>query len=129
MSTHTTLTQISETIDVTIEELDTIIKDFHSKFKENVTIQTVTEAVIILMQQIGKISKLNGNDKKFLVTKLLIHIVNETDSGSLDEILDAILLNIIPILIDNLISVENGNLIFNPKIKKRLVKLFSCKCK
>jgi len=70
------------------------------------------------MKLVGKIGKLSGSDKKSLVTDLLIYIVNNTDSGEYDKVTDAILLAMIPVVIDKLIEVENGKLVFNPKIKK-----------
>ena len=72
---------------------------------------------------VGQIKKLSGVDKKQLVIDMLIYIVNNTDSGVV-EIMDPIIINAVPHIIDSLIEVEKGKLRFNPKISKNF-KIFS----
>lgn len=121
------IVQISETIDFSNEKIETIVKEFHEKFKQKVTVQSVTDAVITLMSILGKFSKVSGQDKKFIVTKVLIHIVKESNNNDeADTILENILINIIPILIDRLISVEKGKIIINKKISLRFKRFFAC---
>ena len=118
-----TIKKISETLSLTEGEVECIIGDFKKNFNENITVQSVTDAVVNAMKVVGTIKKLNGDDKKFLVSSILIYVVEETNVGEMDMILDNILKNIIPIMIDKLISVENGNLKFN---NKSCLRKFSC---
>jgi len=121
------LVQINENVDFTAKEIEAIIEEFKEKFKENITVQSVTDAVITLMSIVGRYSKVSGQDKKFVVTKVLLHIVHTTDvGGEADTILDTILINIIPILIDRLVSVENGNIVLNKNARKTLKKCMPC---
>lgn len=121
------IVQISETVDFSNEKIEKIIKEFQEKFKQKVTVQSVTDAVITLMNIMGKFSKVSGQDKKFIVTKVLIHIVKESNKGEeSDTILENILINIIPILIDRLISVEKGKIILNKKASLQIKRCFPC---
>ncbi len=121
------LAQISENADFTTEEIEAIIEEFKEKFQGNVTVQSVTDAVITLMGIVGRFSKVSGQDKKFVVTKVLLHVVHTTDiGGEADTILDTILINIIPILIDRLVSVENGKIVLNKNTRKTLKKCMPC---
>jgi hypothetical protein len=122
------INQISNTINITVTEIESIIKTITELFPIGFNIQNITDVVIELMKIIGKINKLNGHDKKYLVTKLLIHIVNITDSGKYDEILDAVLLGVIPMFIDTLINVEKGKIVFNKKTHQTIKNCFTC-CK
>lgn len=106
---------ISDTLCLTEEEVKNIIEDFKKNFDKNITVQSVTDAVVSAMKVVGKIKKLNGKDKKYLVSSILLYIVDETNIGEMDLILDNVLKNIIPVMIDTLISVENGKLKFNNK--------------
>ena len=123
MSAELDIIRIGENVNLTDEEILKVLKDFKEDFKEEVTVANVTDAIIKLMQIVGRFIHLNGQDKKYVVTKVLLFIVKETDSGKNDEILDKVLISIIPVFIDKLISVENGKLIINPKIKNGCYKL------
>ena len=121
------LAQISENANFTPKAVETIIEESKENFKDTVTVQSVTDAVITLMSIVGRYSKVSGQDKKFVVTKVLIHIVNTTDiGGEADTILDTILINIIPILIDRLVSVENGKIVLNKRTKKVFKQCMPC---
>lgn len=116
------LEEISNIVNLDINVLCEIIKRFKYSFISNIDISNIINAVTELMKIVGKVKKVSGNDKKIIVTKLLIYMVKETDTGEFDEIMDSVLINIIPVAIDKLVSVEKGKLIFNKKIKK----LFRC---
>jgi hypothetical protein len=106
---------ISRKINLSQSEIKDIYDIFMSSFKARIDVTTITDALVTLMGIVGKIDKLSGIEKKELTIGLLLHIVNETDSGKYDEIIDKILINLIPILIDRLVSVEKGKLVFNKK--------------
>lgn len=122
----TDLTRISENIGLSVADVEQVVIDFHEKFEEGINVQTVTDAVIELMAIVGKFKKLSGENKKNLVTEVLIFIVHETDSGEFDTILDHVIVNIIPVLIDRLISVENGKIIINKHTKMKIAKCMPC---
>ena len=116
------IVHISENVLVSVGELEKIVDNFGKSFTEQITIQTVTDAVTTLMRIVGPMQQLSGKDKKYVVTQLLLYLVKASDSGQYDDLMDAILVNIIPILIDKLISVEEGKLVFN----KQYIGCFSC---
>jgi ribosomal protein S3AE len=117
------LNEISSLTSLTNEQITSIIKEFTGKFEKSINVQNIIDAVVQLMGIVSKIKELTGSQKKELVTKLLLYIVKTTDSGKYDELLDSILIAIIPNVIDNLISVENGEIKINKNIK---VKCFPC---
>lgn len=110
-----TIAKISEASGLTENEIKTIIENFKENFQKNINVETITDAVIQLMKIVEKLKKLSGQQKKSLVTEILIHIVEETNIGELDTILDHILINLIPILIDRFVSVQNGKIVFKKK--------------
>ena len=119
---NTYLHQITSNVsEINNDELLNVVNKFNNSFNIQINIDNILDAVIELMKLVGKLKKIKGHDKKYIVTKLLLHIVENTDSGRFDEVLDAILINIIPIAIDKLILVENNKLKFN-----KSVNCFSC---
>lgn len=73
----------------------------------------ILKLMIHYMKYVGDIQNMSGIlKKKFVLTKL-------RDELDLPEILEDLLINLIDILID----VENGKLVFNPKVK---TSLFNC---
>ena len=104
------------------------VKILLDKVMEVVNNKTISMANIIsittdLMSILGKINDLNGKEKKKLVIQLLYILIEEFDAGSL-EIFDPILKELVPIIIDNLISVEKGKIKFNKQ--GYCAKLFTC---
>ncbi len=121
-------TQLDEiSVNVTIDEIERILNVFRKSFKGKVDMKNITECTVILMEQVGKIKKLTGKEKKTLVTELLIHLIEKTDSGEIDETLDKILIFVIPEVIDKMVSVEKGKLVINPKISQWTKNCFSCR--
>ena len=111
------LEHIKDNTSLTIDKVNELIESFKNSFGGNIDASNVIDAVTELMKIVGKIKKLPGKDKKFIVTRILIHIVHETNQGPLDDLMDNILINIIPILIDKLVSVEQGKLVFNRQVR------------
>ena len=89
------------------------IKDVH----ENVTMENITEIVIIAMQTLQQYKNLSGEQKKQTVINVLNFIVDEDQT--MNEF-DMIIKMMIPSVIDNLISVDKG------KIKFKENSCFSC---
>lgn len=110
-----TIQTILSTVNVSENDINSIISSLKNEFK-TISITNIVDSVISLMKLVGKLKQLSGSDKKFLVTQLIIFLIKETDIGTIDEISDSILINIVPTIIDKLISVENGELKINPKV-------------
>ena len=80
-----------------------------------------------LMQHVENYKNLSGSQKKDLVISILKHIIDITDGPGNDAIWDPILKQLVPTLIDTLITVNDGKL----KLRKKhswLRKLLLC-CK
>lgn len=111
-----TVEQISDTINFDVRKLYELIGEFRKEFGRTVNVSNVIEAVTMLMKMVGRMKTLHGEDKKFIVTKLLIFFVEETNSaGDIDDVMDTIVITLIPVVIDKLIYVESGKLKFNKK--------------
>lgn len=81
---------------------------------ESVTMTNMMPMVVDLMQIVRDIPNLRGSEKKAIVIDCLKFIVDETDAGSWDKY-DAVVKELIPIVIDSLIEVNKGKLLFkNP---------------
>lgn len=92
-----------------------IIEKFKEVFEEPLNVKTITDAVICLMKIIEEFSNLHGNEKKEMLIRTINKIIDDTNVGEMDMILDNVLKNIIPIVIDRIVSIEKGEL----KIKKK----------
>lgn len=119
------LLKISGNVNVSIPEIVELINKFKETFKSHINICNLMDAVVELMKLVGQIKKLHGFEKKYLVTTVLIYIVKNETEGEKDTILETILTNMIPVIIDKLISVENDEVMFNPEIQKQVVSCFS----
>lgn len=109
---------ITSNVDLSLKEVQDIVDKFKINFGTNIDLSTLIEATIELMKIVGQLKKLKGHEKKYLVTKILIYIVNESNIEEYNEIVDKILISVIPIMIDNLVSVEKGELKFNKNAYK-----------
>jgi len=121
------LREITSGLNVTTEDTNHVIDTCRKIFNGNIDIKNITECTVILMEQVGKIKKLSGKEKKELVTKILIHLVKKTETGEIDETLDKVLIFIIPEVIDKMVSVDKGKLVINPKVSQWTKKCFSCR--
>lgn len=119
------LLKISGNVNITIPKIIEIIHNFREVFKHNINISNIIDSVVELMKLVGQNSKLCGYEKKYLVSTILIYIVKNETVGEKDTILETILINLIPVIIDKLISVENEEIVFNQEIKKQVVSCFS----
>ena len=112
---------------INVDETYRIIGNTVKLFKE-IDVSNIIDVVSHLMKLVGVYKNVSGIDKKELVTGLLKRLINETNSGKFDKITDDILLTIVPVVIDKLIDVENGKLVFNPKVKTGCGVFFSKLC-
>lgn len=84
----------------------------------------------IIMQAVEKYPELSGADKKDLVIIVLKRLVEEFDIGESEgEIIDILIDNAMPIVIDLVVSASKGELGLN-KISMKIKKFFKkiCKC-
>ena len=105
-----------------INQLQASVKD---AFPEKVTYSEMIDCVVKCMSMVGVIKDLSGEQKKDLVIDLLIFAMEETDSGAMEKY-EHYFKEIIPKVIDFLISTENGKITFNPKIKNTCDIFFKC---
>jgi hypothetical protein len=94
------------------------------KIGEALTQQNIIQTVKLLMMWMKEMKELNGEDKKQLIIEVLQEFVRKHDAGHLD-VLDPIIINIIPIVIDEFVQLnKTGQLVFTmEKTKSRFTKL------
>lgn len=105
------------------------------KIGEALTQQNIIRTVKLLMMWMKEVKDLTGEDKKRLIIEVLQEFVRKHDAGHLD-VLDPIIINIIPIVIDEFVQLnKTGQLVFTmkkPKARftklKQSIKSISC-CK
>ena len=119
------LEHIEQATKLSSNDIYNVLGDFQKIFARSVDLTNIIQAVTQLMNIVGQIKGLPGKDKKFVVTKMALHLVKETNVGTFDEMFDIVMVNIIPTVIDQLIDVENGKLVFNRKISKGMCFKFS----
>lgn len=107
-----------------ILDIENILQDFSSSFRQIIDPKNIAKAVSHLMSIVGKFTHLDGNGKKKVVCEVLLYIVDVTNIGPYDPVFDVILNQTIPIMIDTLVSVENGDIVFN----KKVFSYFECFC-
>lgn len=88
-------------------------------FPDDISIRSLTKAATDFMGIVGQIENLSGAEKKQLVIDVLIR------KAEGNELLKSIILDIVPDIIDYLIDVENGDMVFNQRIKNKL-RCFVC---
>lgn len=108
-------------------ELEQLSKKIKEAFPDGVSFSNITDVVIDGMSMVGQIQNMAGESKKQLVIDMIIYLINNTDSGPF-EVFEPLVLNVVPNIIDSLIDVEKGKLRFNNKIKKGIIKMFTCCC-
>jgi hypothetical protein len=113
--TQSSLT-IKTKVVLTKQELLILEEKIMEAFPDGITITTITKAVTDFMGIVGQIQELSGHDKKQLVIDML------SSRHSNDDQLNGIVENVVPFIIDSLIDVENGDMVFNQKVKK----IFNC---
>jgi hypothetical protein len=100
------------------EHLKNVIDELIVKFKDGISHADIVYCLLQLMNAVGIIETLKGEEKKELVINALYVIIDKVNVGEMDAY-DPILKLLVPQLIDDLISVENGKLTFNKKNRKR----------
>lgn len=116
-----------------INEIIGKIKDEKAKALPGIITEMTTQIVPSMMLDVGKLKNLTGKEKKQLIIDTIqlsiteafkeLNKIPELANESWDESLRDLLITVIAPTIDLLIKVENGNLKFNPKIKR-----FFCCC-
>lgn len=93
-------------------DVDKVIEQFKSKWTlGDISMDNIVPAVASIMSIVGEYKELSGRNKKFATFQIIKSMLPEDDQ------LDMLLNNVIPTLIDNLIDVEKGKIVFNKKVK------------
>jgi|TARA_Y100000389_G_scaffold169023_1_gene175023 hypothetical protein len=93
-------------------------------FPNGVNLQNMIEATIVVLKEVSVLYKLEPQHKIDLIVDILIYTIDNTDAGSL-EVLDPILKQLIPGVIDNMLKVDEGKLVLH---KKNFAEKYLC-CK
>jgi len=93
-----------------------LVRQVGDTFSDDINIEDIIPIVTSLMRTVGKISTLTGQQKK----ELVVGVIETVFQG---HVWAGIIAS--PI-IDCLISVEKGNIIFNPNTKKVAKGIFAC---
>jgi hypothetical protein len=113
-----TISDLSKMVELSVIQIKSIVSEFNNRFDKLIDVQNIIDAVVELMSIVSKLRSITGSQKKFLVSKLLIYIIQNTNSGKYDELIDSILIAVVPTVIDKLISVENGEIVINKSTKR-----------
>ena len=107
---------INTEVKLTTEKLTVLSDKIIQSFKEEVNMKNITDVVVDCMGLVGQFKTMSGEDKKKLVIDMIIFIIKNTDSGPF-ETFEPFIINILPNIIDHLINVEKGKLVFNHRVK------------
>ena len=113
--------------------IDTIAATLaHGVNRNDITIGNVINVVVDLMQRVAKYKTLTGKEKKIAVTQALMILVslvadesNEHESAK-KLLLEELLTDMLPTLIDTIVSIDGNKLVINPKTKKCLTTFICC---
>jgi hypothetical protein len=112
---------------ISASELESLKIKVKEAFPEKVSMQELVDCVVNCMSLAGSIKKLYGAEKKDLVIILVMHAMEITsEENDFMKTMEPVIKLIVPRIIDNLIATENGELTFNPKVKKWFVGRFGC---
>jgi hypothetical protein len=121
---------ISEDVNQTItkSQENDIINFFKDIESHSINISNITDYVISLMKIIETIDKVKGVDKKKLVIFIIKKIVDKNiDDNYEREILFYFIDNMLPNVIDTIISIDKKKIIISVnKAKSLFKKIFSC---
>ena len=102
------------------------------KIGEALTTSNIIETVKLLMMWMKEVKELTGEEKKHLIIEVLQDFVRTHDAGHLD-VLDPIIINVIPIVIDEFVALnKQGQLVFTmakPKARFANVARYIACCK
>ena len=105
---------LTTAVKVNNKELLTLEEKMIEAFPDDISIRSLTKAATDFMGLVGQIGNLSGAEKKQLVIDVLIR------KAEGNELLTNIILDIVPDIIDYLIDVENGDMVFNQRTKNKL---------
>jgi len=84
----------------------TPFEEIRSKYvKTGVTVENITLLILKLMNEANKLKNMTGSDKKKLVIDILRVTIEEAVS---DDILEMVLKEMVPVLIDKFIDISKG---------------------
>ena len=93
-------------------------KHILSCFPHGIDHENLMDSVIVSVRFLAKNrSKLTGQQKKKTISDALLLVLDETDSGILEN-LETVVKLMVPTIVDNLIDVEKGKIKLNKGIKK-----------
>ena len=115
--------RISEIIQT---DVDAISKSLESTIKD-LSLDNIVDLVPQLIKSVEKYKDLKGVEKKQLVIELIKHFIDITDGFGEDAIIDPILKQLVPSIIDNLIKVDKKELKLKKKLPPCLRILAKCK--
>ena len=103
-----------------------IVEYLHSAFNDLST-GNLVQVVVTSMEMVQVMDGFNGSRKKKVVIDSVTRFVDEKDLlGPMEDIL----LNLVPVMIDNLIAADRGKLVLHPQVTKTAMGCFSlCKKK
>lgn len=126
---NTELEEIKQLTNIDLNVIHDVIATFKSKNDSNINPANVINVTTELMKLVGNLKNVSGPNKKIVVTKVIIFLIKENSDGSVDEFMDAILENVVPVVIDKLVMVEGNKLVFNKKIKSKFSSCFGSSSK
>jgi hypothetical protein len=108
------------------QKSEKIITEIIDKYKGELNTTTIIDTTIQLMRLAEQYRGINGAQKKQIVIKALLKLVEQiSDEDDASEsrskiALEQVLEMFIPSIIDNLITLDNGQLTINPKCSRFL---------
>lgn len=105
-------------IDVESKAIVSALINMSEKFSYEKLIEILPKLII----HVENYKNLSGTEKKSIVINMLKHLIDITDGPGNDDVWDPILKRLVPVLIDTLITVDQGKL----KLKKKTRKFLFC---
>jgi len=110
---ETILINYSNKLDV--EQCAEIFKGIQGRYKhKGINMSNITIVLIALMSEASKFEKLTGSEKKELVSEILTYLIDELPCEDINEI-KPLLHTMIPVLINNIVDMNRGNIKLNLK--------------
>jgi hypothetical protein len=106
-----------------LEKVLGVLKDF-SKDTELSNVKNITLVINKAVEEINKNKKITGDDKKRLIEKVMIDLIDQTNFGDALEKLDPFFKKMIPELVDAFIEVHDGKLKVNKSFFKKIKVFF-----
>ena len=110
---------------LTNEIITEIVALLHESFS-TASLSNITGIVVKGMEVVGAMEDLSGKVKKGIVMDSTIRFIDDTDAMG---VLEPIVLEMIPFVIDNLIAADKNQLVLHPQIKKTVYRCFGLKYK